>query len=208
MGQARHWKKDRKLVLCTRAIRVRLGSAVRTIKLPQVNNKRQHSRRTLRSHYHRKSPCTPLPSETVRLLLSRVYLLWNLKLTPLFYYWHSPNHPCLQKRSRGLFNQRFSDMATPVLGTEKILHGGVDPARMNKRPRILSPDEKQKLEEFTEFIHYSSRYIVFPCFSSPPFANKCRADTTTMNTNIGMSSCQRICSRLSPKTTLMDLGGH
>lgn len=48
-------------------------------------------------------------------------------------------------------------MATPVLVTEKIEHGGLDPARMNKRPRILATDEKQKLEEFTELIHYSSR---------------------------------------------------
>lgn len=35
--------------------------------------------------------------------------------------------------------------------------------RRNKRPRLLSNEEKQKLDEFTECIHYSARYKTIRC---------------------------------------------
>lgn len=38
------------------------------------------------------------------------------------------------------------------------MSSSVDPMRRNKRPRLLSNEEKQKLDEFTECIHYSARY--------------------------------------------------
>ncbi|KAI9727985.1 MAG: Cyclin-dependent kinases regulatory subunit (Cell division control protein cks1) [Chrysothrix sp. TS-e1954] len=34
----------------------------------------------------------------------------------------------------------------------------IDMTRRNKRPRMISPNERTKLEEYVEQIHYSSRY--------------------------------------------------
>lgn len=35
---------------------------------------------------------------------------------------------------------------------------GIDPDRRNKHPRLLNEPEKERLEEFAESIHYSSRF--------------------------------------------------
>ena len=37
----------------------------------------------------------------------------------------------------------------------------IDVSRRNKRPRQLSDDERDKLDEFVDSIHYSSRYVSF-----------------------------------------------
>jgi hypothetical protein len=35
----------------------------------------------------------------------------------------------------------------------------IDFTRRNKKPRLLSDSEREKLDEFVESIHYSSRYV-------------------------------------------------
>ncbi len=35
----------------------------------------------------------------------------------------------------------------------------IDTSRRNKRPRPLSDEERARLEEFIDSIHYSSRYV-------------------------------------------------
>lgn len=35
---------------------------------------------------------------------------------------------------------------------------GIDPDRRNRHPRMLSDSEKERLEEYIDLIHYSSRY--------------------------------------------------
>lgn len=48
----------------------------------------------------------------------------------------------------------------------------IDVTRRNKKPRLLTPAEKEKLEEFIEMIHYSARYApAIPTF--PPGADAC-----------------------------------
>lgn len=37
----------------------------------------------------------------------------------------------------------------------------IDFTRRNKKPRPLSEHEKEKLDEFVDAIHYSSRYLVY-----------------------------------------------
>lgn len=36
---------------------------------------------------------------------------------------------------------------------------GIDTSRRNAKPRPLSDNERARLEEFLEAIHYSSRYV-------------------------------------------------
>lgn len=43
----------------------------------------------------------------------------------------------------------------------------IDVTRRNKRPRQLTDAEKEKLEEYTEQIHYSARLVVFLGFVCP-----------------------------------------
>lgn len=40
----------------------------------------------------------------------------------------------------------------------KAAMSDIDPTRRNKRPRQLTDPEKEKLDEFTDQIHYSARY--------------------------------------------------
>ena len=50
---------------------------------------------------------------------------------------------------------------------------GADQDRRNKHPRLLSEPERDKLEEFVESIHYSSRYVApqSRAVSEPVFSN-------------------------------------
>jgi len=37
---------------------------------------------------------------------------------------------------------------------------GIDTSRRNRQPRPLNDSERQRLEEFVDAIHYSSRYVL------------------------------------------------
>ena len=42
----------------------------------------------------------------------------------------------------------------------------LDQDRRNKRPRILTEAERERLDEYVDQIHYSSRYGFGPCYLS------------------------------------------
>lgn len=72
---------------------------------------------------------------------------------------------------------------------------GIDTSRRNVKPRPLTDNERARLEEFLESIHYSSRsvapprrYTVLVTDSTLP-----PSGTRTANSNTGMCSCQRPC---------------
>lgn len=47
----------------------------------------------------------------------------------------------------------------------------IDFTRRNKKPRLLTDSERDKLDEFVDSIHYSSRYACFPTINSKPCAD-------------------------------------
>lgn len=55
----------------------------------------------------------------------------------------------------------------------------IDFTRRNKKPRPLSEQEKEKLDEFIEAIHYSARYDIPSLPISPPSPTNTTTITTT-----------------------------
>ncbi|KAJ5139117.1 uncharacterized protein N7515_003965, partial [Penicillium bovifimosum] len=46
----------------------------------------------------------------------------------------------------------------PILFSPSAISMDIDPARRNKKPRLLLETEREKLDEFVDSIHYSARY--------------------------------------------------
>lgn len=71
----------------------------------------------------------------------------------------------------------------------------IDYTRRNKKPRLLTDQEKDQLDEFVDAIHYSSRYAIIAavvigrCDADAAFV----ADTTTTSTNTATSSSLSRC---------------
>lgn len=54
-----------------------------------------------------------------------------------------------------LFQARWSGLSASLLGSHTM--ATLDHDRRNKKPRMLSESERERLDEFIDSIHYSSR---------------------------------------------------
>jgi hypothetical protein len=68
----------------------------------------------------------------------------------------------------------------------------VDYSRRNKVPRIISENEKAKLEEFIDSIHYSARSVILNMFCVSVNLTP-HADTQTMSSNTDMFNFRKLC---------------
>ena len=67
----------------------------------------------------------------------------------------------------------------------------LDHDRRNKQPRMLTEAERDRLEEFIESIHYSSRLAFLKASGALAVANQVLPDIRMMNLNIGTYSFLR-----------------
>lgn len=105
----------------------------------------------------------------------------------------------------------------------------IDYSRRNKKPRLLLEPERQKLDEFIDAIHYSSRYVrACPCFcvyargcfyatlktrtqerkKKHLLSNTISIDIQIANSNTAMSSSPKICLKRYPPTISTPPRGH
>lgn len=68
----------------------------------------------------------------------------------------------------------------------------VDYSRRNKVPRLISENEKAKLEEFIDSIHYSARSVILNLFG-PSVILTLRVDTQTTNSSTDTFNFQKLC---------------
>lgn len=75
---------------------------------------------------------------------------------------------------------------------------GIDTSRRNVKPRPLTDNERARLEEFLESIHYSSRSVApsrycHRLLPALPTDNILRIVTRTANSNTDTCSCPKPC---------------
>ena len=83
----------------------------------------------------------------------------------------------------------------------------MDHDRRNKQPRMLTESERDRLEEFIESIHYSSRCAPQHVQVHGTVADELQLDIPMTSSNIGMFNFPRRWSRKYQKTTLIHRRG-
>lgn len=88
----------------------------------------------------------------------------------------------------------------------------IDVTRRNKKPRALSENERAKLDEFIDNIHYSARSVLetgrqMSAMETIPSADCCSLlGTPTTNMSTDMFNFRNRCLRLFQRSTLTAQG--